>query len=231
MGRDGDARLSTCDPWFDVGAVGQAVRAGLVAGRRGETMGVLGEIALVVFVLVFGAFWIWGWSVVIMSIFSVKVEQGEIIALHRPGSGRVESIRTRPGRYWRIPPWNMEELRLRVDEPIAITSRPVEAGTFGGASAVLTVRLIMDVTNSARYATVVVGKQLEAWREEVLPALIAHVVAGQTFAQVLNDRGQVAQGIAGAVANWFSDSSAPDFGLAFKRAAIVEVTSPPLSTG
>lgn len=181
--------------------------------------------------LVFGGLWVFLWSVAIMSIFSVKVEQGEVVALHRPGSAQVESIRTRPGRYWRLPAQNIRELRLRVDEPIAITSKPVEAGTFGGTSAVLTVRVIMDVTNSARYATAVVGKQLEAWREEVLPALIAHVVAGRTLAQVLNDREQVSQGIAGVVANWLADSSAPDFGLAFKRAAIVEVTSPPLSTG
>jgi len=90
-------------------------------------------------------------------------------------------------------------------------------------SVVVTVRLVMGVTDPRRYVTAVVGKELEDWQAEVLPGLIATVVVGYTFAQVLNDRGEVTQGVADAVR-----PAVPDFGLVLLRAAIVEASGPPL---
>jgi hypothetical protein len=162
----------------------------------------------------------------IRSIFSVKVLPGEIVALYHEGSRRCKDVYDKPGRHWHGISSQNRWLRLRVDEPIIITSRPVEARTHDGTSAILTVRLTMDVTNSARYVTAVVGKELEEWQEEVLPTLIARVVSSYTFTQTLNNREQVAQSIEGAVATWFAGNRSSDFGLSFKRATIVEAVSP-----
>jgi regulator of protease activity HflC (stomatin/prohibitin superfamily) len=163
---------------------------------------------------------------IVRGIFSVKVWPGEVVAFHRKGSRRIKHIYEKPGRHWHsFQEHDVARLRLRVDEPILITSRPVEAHTHDGKSAIVTARLTMGVTNSDRYAASVVGKELEEWQEEVLPVLIAHVVSGYTFTQILNNREQVAQRIEAAVAAWFAGNRASDFGLNFKRAAIIEATS------
>jgi regulator of protease activity HflC (stomatin/prohibitin superfamily) len=200
----------------------------MIAPEAGGTVEIIGMFLLFVFFLLFGAFWLFLLSAAVLSIFAVKVRPGEIVATSRRGSRQVEHIYDRPGRYWRAPKGNVLVLRLRVDEPVTVTLKPVEVHALEATSVVVTVRLIMRVTDPVRYATAVVSKVLEEWQDEVLPGLVATVVAGHTFAQVLNDRGEVTRGIATAVLASFAGGHAPDFGLVFLRAAIIEASGPPL---
>jgi hypothetical protein len=201
--------------------------------EKGEVMeiytyitNIIGPIIGYAFLLLFVSFFIWIFFLIIRAIFSVKVWPGEIVAIYREGSRMVKDIYDKPGRYRRESLVHAVELRLRVDEPVIIESKPVEARTQNGTSAILTIRLTMDVTNSVRYVTAVVGKELEEWREEVLPTLIARVVSSYTITQTLNNREQVAQSIEAAIAAWFAGNRSSDFGLSFKRAAIIEAGSP-----
>lgn len=112
--------------------------------------GVIGPVLLFVFALVFGGLWIFGWSSFIVMLFSEKVAPGEVIASYRRGSRRIERLYG-PGRYWRIPRPHVVWLRVRVDQPVDFTSRPVEARTYDNASVIVTVRLASDVAVADRY--------------------------------------------------------------------------------
>lgn len=153
-------------------------------------MDIIGTFLLTVFFVLFGAFWLFLISVVVMGIFAVQVRPGEIAATGHSGSRRVNRVYDRPGLYWRLPQADSRVTKLRVDEPVNLTLKPVEVRARENASVVVTVRLIMEVGNPVRYVVAVVGLELEEWKEEVLPGLIAAVVADYTFAQVLNDRGE-----------------------------------------
>jgi hypothetical protein len=49
-------------------------------------------------------------------------------------------------------------LKLRVDEPVILTQKPVEVRALESPSVVVTVRLVMAVTDPVRYATALVSK-------------------------------------------------------------------------
>ncbi|MEU0885764.1 SPFH domain-containing protein [Lentzea sp. NPDC005914] len=186
-------------------------------------MDIIGMLLLFAFVGLFGAFWVFLLSVIVLSIFSSHIRRGEVVVTYRLGSRRVDRVYDVPGRYWRLPHGDTRVLKLRVDEPVVLTQRPVEVRALENTSVVVTVRLVMEVTDPVRYGTALVGKELEDWQAEAMPGLIAAVVAGYTFAQVLNERGEVTRGIEEAVR-----PAVPNFGLAFMRAAIVEASGPPL---
>jgi SPFH domain / Band 7 family len=160
--------------------------------------------------------------------FPVEVLPGEVVALYYEDSRRCKDVYDKPGRHW----YSFSELvklrslRLWVNEPFIITSGPVEARTHDGMSAILTIRLTMDVTNPVGCVTAMVGKEVAEWKEEVLPTLITQVVSGYTMTETLNKREQVAQSIESDVAAWFAGNRSSDFGLSFKRAAIIDVASP-----
>lgn len=188
-------------------------------------MDIIGALLLTGFVVLFGSFWLFLMSVAVLSIFSSHVRPGEVVVTYRLGSRRVERVYDVPGRYWRLPHGTTRVLHLRVDEPVVLTQKPVEVRALENTSVVVTVRLVMGVTDPRRYVAAVVGKELEDWQAEVLPGLIATAVAGYTFARVLNDRDEVTQGIADSVR---ARPTAADFGLVLLRAAIVEASGPPL---
>jgi regulator of protease activity HflC (stomatin/prohibitin superfamily) len=158
-------------------------------------------------------------------MFSRELQPGEVLASHRLGSRRVEKLYDKPGRHWIFPNPQLSWEFVRVNEPVFVTSEPTEIQVQGGVSVILTVRLTMDVANPARYISVVIGQELEDWRRQVLPGLLAHAASSYTVTQVLNDRGEVSSSVAQGIDSWLADSRAPDLGLAFRAAAITNAAT------
>jgi hypothetical protein len=178
---------------------------------------------------IFFAGWLLAVGGVIRMMFSIGIKPGEVIAFHRRGSLQVEGIWDRPGRHWHLPNSRLVWVHLRVNEPVFVSSEPVQVQTSEGATVILTVRLTMDVAApTARYVIAVVGKVVERWKEQTLPILIAQATSVFSAEQALNDRKRVTQSIEDKVAEWFANNSIPDLGLVFRGAAITGVTRPPV---
>jgi regulator of protease activity HflC (stomatin/prohibitin superfamily) len=155
-------------------------------------------------------------------MWSVEIRAGEVMAVHRLGSRKIDTLHVEPGRYWHSLDPREIKLVLRIDEPILVTSRPVEVQMSDGPSVALILRLTLDVTDPNRYVSAVVGEELSEWKDEVLPVLIARAAARHTVAQALNQRDLVAHEIAGVIAEWFAANLRSDFGLMLRSVAVID---------
>lgn len=160
---------------------------------------------------------------------TVEVKPGQVMACYKGGSHTVERIYKSPGRHRRPKRqegWELEWIQFRLDQPVLIESRPVEAVTLDDRPVFLTVRLTLSLADPAMpesYVAAVVGETLKHWQEQALPSLIAQVAARYTFADALRQRAQVAEHIGNSLEAW---KTTPSFGLILQSAAIVQATSP-----
>lgn len=191
----------------------------------------VGGLAIVAFILVFVGFFVailYFQIKVIRRMFSRELKSGEVFVSHRLGSTRIETLRDKPGRYWFFPSTQIRWEFVRLDEAVIITSEPTEIEARDGISVILTVSLTMDIINPTRYVTVMIGKQLEGWRKQTLPALVAQAASGYSVTQILNDRAKVASTIAHSIGRWLADDQVTDLGLELRGAGIIGANRPPM---
>lgn len=165
-------------------------------------------------------------TLIIISKKIERVRPGEIVAHYRKGSTKILGF-YQPGWHWRrFSQLDSVSMRQWVDEPVDVTSKPIEVRTADNTSVVVEVRLTLTISDPLRYMTTVVDKEWEKWREETLPILVTQVVSGHTFEQVLNNRQQVAQNLQAGIAGWFAGGGASYFGLSFNGLAIARASGP-----
>jgi hypothetical protein len=171
------------------------------------------------------------WVLFILTLITIfrkieRVRPGEIVAHYRKGSTKILGF-YQPGWHWRrFSQLDTVSLRQWVDEPVDVTSRPIEVRTADNTSVVVEVRLTLAISDPVRYITTVVDKEWEKWQEGTLPILVTQVVSGYTFEQVLNNRQQVAQNLQASIAVWFAGGGASYFGLSFNGLAIARASGP-----